>query len=100
MLELIVAVSAAVLISAMCSLFEAVLYSVPIGYVETLAQEGRAAGRILQVLKRNVDRPIAAILSLNTIANTAGAAIADSPNAARSSLNCFHCSRSSLACCA
>ena len=82
MFELIVAVSAAVLISAMCSLFEAVLYSVPIGHIETMADEGRAAGRIFQVLRRDVDRPIAAILSLNTMANTAGAAIAGAAAAA------------------
>ena len=76
MAELIVAVSAAVLISAMCSLFEAVLYSVPAGHIESLANADRKAGRILQRLRENVDRPIAAILSLNTIANTAGAAVA------------------------
>ncbi len=76
MLELVVAVSAAVLISAMCSLFEAVLYSVPLSHIESMAAEGRRAGRILQRLRQDVDRPISAILSLNTIANTAGAAIA------------------------
>ena len=76
MTELIFAVAAAVLISAMCSLFEAVLYSVPVGHIESLANADRKAGRILQRLRGNVDRPIAAILSLNTIANTAGAAVA------------------------
>ncbi len=76
MIELTIAVGLAVLISAMCSLFEAVLYSVPLSYVESLAQSGRASGLILQRLRRHVDRPIAAILSLNTIANTAGATIA------------------------
>ena len=76
MLELVVAVSAAVLISAMCSLFEAVLYSVPLSHIESMAAEGRGAGRILQRLRQDVDRPISAILSLNTIANTAGASIA------------------------
>ena len=76
MVELIVAVSFAVLISGLCSLFEAVLYSVPIGHVESLAENGHKSGVILRALRRDVDRPIAAILSLNTIANTAGAAIA------------------------
>lgn len=76
MLELVVAVSAAVVISAMCSLFEAVLYSVPLSHIESMAAEGRHAGRILQRLRQDVDRPISAILSLNTMANTAGAAIA------------------------
>ena len=76
MTELVVAVTAAVLTSAMCSLFEAVLYSVPTSHVEALSQKGRSAGRILARLRKDVDRPIAAILSLNTIANTAGAAVA------------------------
>jgi CBS domain containing-hemolysin-like protein len=76
MVELIVAVSFAVVISGMCSLFEAVLYSVPISHVESLAEDGHRSGKILRSLRRDVDRPIAAILSLNTIANTAGAAVA------------------------
>ena len=76
MVELVVAVTAAVLTSAMCSLFEAVLYSVPTSHIETLNDKGRAAGQILKQLRHDVDRPIAAILSLNTIANTAGAAVA------------------------
>jgi len=76
MFELVVAVSAAVLISAMCSLFEAVLYSVPLSHIESMAAEGRRAGHILQRLRQDVDRPISAILSLNTMANTAGATIA------------------------
>ena len=76
MIELVVAVGLAVSISAMCSLFEAVLYSVPVGHIEALAESGRTSGRILKALRDRVDRPIAAILSLNTIANTAGAAIA------------------------
>ncbi len=72
---LIASVSVAILTSAMCSLFEAVLYSVPISHVEAMAAEGRSAGRILRRLRREVERPISAILSLNTLANTAGAAI-------------------------
>lgn len=76
MAELIIAVSASILISAVCSLFEAVLYAVPASHVEALAQAGRVSGRIFRKLRQNVDRPIAAILSLNTIANTAGAVIA------------------------
>lgn len=76
MMELALAVGAAVGISAMCSLFEAVLYSVPVAHVENLAESGSKAGQILRRLRSNVDEPIAAILSLNTIANTAGAAVA------------------------
>jgi CBS domain containing-hemolysin-like protein len=75
MLELAFAFGFAVVISGGCSLFEAVLYSVPMRHVETLAQSG-PAGRVLKELRRNIDKPITAILSLNTIANTAGAAVA------------------------
>jgi len=73
---LIIVVSCVLIISAMCSLFEAALYSVPVGHVEVLAQSRRLSGKILKRLKRDIHEPIAAILTLNTIANTAGAAIA------------------------
>jgi CBS domain containing-hemolysin-like protein len=76
MMELALAVGAAVSISAMCSLFEAVLYSVPLAHIENLAESGSVPGRIMRRLRQNVDEPIAAILSLNTIANTAGASVA------------------------
>ncbi|MFT5129332.1 MAG: CBS domain containing-hemolysin-like protein [Rhodothermales bacterium] len=76
MIELIIAVSLSAGISAMCSLFEAVLYSVPVGHIETLVADGRHSGTILRDLRKDIDRPIAAILSLNTVANTAGAAVA------------------------
>ena len=77
MIELVIAVCTVILVSAMCSLFEAVLYAVPVSYVESLAQKGALSGRILKDLRmRNVDRPISAILSLNTIANTGGAFVA------------------------
>jgi CBS domain containing-hemolysin-like protein len=75
-LQLILAVGLAILISAVCSLFEAVLYSVPLQQVEAMIQDGKFGGRTFRHLRRNVERPIAAILSLNTIANTAGAAFA------------------------
>ena len=76
MLQLILAVGCAILISAVCSLFEAVLYSVPQRHVEAMIQGGKFGGRTFRRLRRNVERPITAILSLNTIANTAGAAFA------------------------
>ena len=73
---LLTTVVVVVVISAICSLFEAVLYAVPVSHVESLAQSGKRCGKVLQQLKAEVDRPIAAILGLNTIANTAGAAVA------------------------
>ncbi len=76
MAELIISVLAVVLISALCSLFEAVVLASPLSHVEKLAEEGHPGGIIFRRLKQNVDRPLSAILSLNTIANTGGAAIA------------------------
>jgi CBS domain containing-hemolysin-like protein len=78
MFELILAVGLAMSISASCSLFEAVLYSVPLRHIETLVQQNKLSGRIFRTLRRDVGRPIAAILTLNTVANTGGAAIAGS----------------------
>jgi len=61
-------------VSFLCSLLEACLLSVPRGYVEDLAERGGKAGRLLRHMKNNIDRPLAAILTLNTIAHTVGAA--------------------------
>lgn len=76
MIELIIVVTVVILTSATCSLFEAVLYSVPMSHIESMVSDNRRSGRIMRRLRENVDSPIAAILSLNTIANTAGAAVA------------------------
>jgi CBS domain containing-hemolysin-like protein len=78
MFELILAVGLAMSISGACSLFEAVLYSVPLRHIETMVQQKKAGARIFRSLRRDVDKPIAAILTLNTVANTGGAAIAGS----------------------
>ena len=53
---------------------EAVLLSVTPSYVAALEREGSAIGQQLHRLKNDIDRPLAAILSLNTIAHTVGAA--------------------------
>jgi len=76
MTALVLSVCFAVLISAGCSLFEAVLYSLPRRHIEAMVQRGQPSGEIFRALRKNVERPIAAILSLNTVANTAGAAVA------------------------
>ena len=52
------------------------MYSVPISHIENLINSKRTSGKILRKLREQVEAPIAAILSLNTIANTAGAAVA------------------------
>lgn len=76
MLELGLVVGLVVLTSSACSLFEAVLYSVPLSQIDALERAGKPSGPLLRTLRSQVDRPIAAILSLNTIANTGGAALA------------------------
>lgn len=68
--------------SFMCSLWEAGLLSSSSSYVETLANEGSNSAKIMKKLKDNVDRPIAAILTLNTLAHTIGAAGAGAQAAA------------------
>ena len=76
MQELALVVLFVLVTSAACSLFEAVLYAVPASRIAMLERAGRPSGRLLMRLRRQVDRPIAAILSLNTIANTGGGALA------------------------
>ena len=81
-LELILAVSFAIIISATCSVFEAVLYSLPMSRIEMIAEKRPATAATLKKLKNNIDQPITAILTLNTIANTMGAAVAGAAAAA------------------
>ncbi len=76
MIALVGAVTLVLIVSALCSLLEAVLYSVPISHVESMADQGKRSGRLLQRLRKNMDQPISAILSLNTVAHTVGAAVA------------------------
>lgn len=63
-------------VSALCSISEAALYAVRRPFIRQLSNEGVPAGDVLLRFKDNMERPIAAILIVNTIANTAGAAIA------------------------
>lgn len=76
MLELILAGGVAIIVSALCSVTEAVLYSIPWSYIEKLKKQGKPSGALLYELRADVERPITAILTLNTIANTAGASVA------------------------
>ncbi len=73
---LIVAISSAILISAMCSVFEAVLYSLSASQVELMQDKHPHQANMMRSMKENIDQPITAILTLNTIANTIGAAVA------------------------
>lgn len=59
--------------SFLCSVWEAVLLSVTPSFVEIKNKEGARAGRLLKQFKDDIDRPLSAILTLNTMAHTLGA---------------------------
>ncbi len=59
--------------SFLCSIFEAVLLSITPSYVQVKLQEGSKVGELLQRFKKELNEPLTAILSLNTIAHTVGA---------------------------
>jgi CBS domain containing-hemolysin-like protein len=59
--------------SFLCSIWEAVILSVTPSYVNRQVQEGTATGKLLQAYKQDIDKPLSAVLTLNTIAHTVGA---------------------------
>lgn len=67
-----------ILLSGLCSTLEATLLSTPLSYITGLEEQGVRGAARLKKLKQNSDRPISAILCLNTIANTVGASIVGS----------------------
>ena len=72
----VAAVTTALVVSFLCSIFESVLLSISPARVEGLVNDGKRSGDLLQQFKSNIDVPIAAILIVNTIAHTIGATIA------------------------
>ena len=56
------------IVTALCSLAEAALYAVRTPYVRKLRESGSRAGEILSRFKLNMERPITALLILNTAA--------------------------------
>lgn len=60
-------------LSFICSLWEAVLLSISPSYMQIELKKGSKSGLILRDFKNNIDRPLAGILTLNTIAHTVGA---------------------------
>lgn len=63
----------ALVFSFLCSMWEAVLLSVTPAYATREMESGSAIGHQLRRFKDNIDQPLAAILTLNTIAHTVGA---------------------------
>ena len=89
-------------LSFLCSILEAVLLSTPMSYISTKEKTHGKSAILLKKFKQDIDRPIAAILSLNTIAHTVGAAgvgaeavktFRNSRRNSGSSLNCSRCDR-------
>ena len=76
MIELILFVSFAIVVSFYCSLLESVFLSITPAYVQAYKSDHPKLGNKLLELKSEVDRPLAAILSLNTVAHTIGATAA------------------------
>ncbi|MDX1405727.1 MAG: hemolysin family protein [Woeseiaceae bacterium] len=76
MLLLVSAITVALVVSFLCSIFESVLLSIRPSQVEILASQGRRSGVLLRGFKERIDVPIAAILIVNTVAHTIGATVA------------------------
>ena len=68
-------------VSFLCSIMEAVILSITPSYMAKWEQNGHPLAKQLRGLKSNIDRPLAAILSLNTISHTMGAAGAGAQSA-------------------
>ncbi|RPD96550.1 HlyC/CorC family transporter [Aureibaculum marinum] len=59
--------------SFLCSILEAVLLSISPTFINLKLKDGKAYASILEELKKDVDKPLIAILTLNTVAHTVGA---------------------------
>lgn len=64
----------ALFISFICSIMEAVLLSTPISWLKSRLESGDKTAGTMITLKEDIDKPLSAILSLNTVAHTVGAA--------------------------
>ncbi|MBU0505450.1 MAG: hemolysin family protein [bacterium] len=64
----------ALFVSFLCSLLESVILSITPSHINLLIKEKKRGGKTLKTLKEKIDRPLSAVLTLNTIANTMGAA--------------------------
>jgi CBS domain containing-hemolysin-like protein len=63
----------AVFFSFLCSILEAVLLSITPTFINIKKQEGKKFALTLEALKKDIDKPLIAILTINTIAHTVGA---------------------------
>ncbi len=79
---LVTAVIFSLVISFFCSLMEAALYCISTSQVEMLKKKGRSSAFLLSTLRDDIEKPITAILTMNTIAHTLGATVAGASAAA------------------
>ena len=70
---LLIYASLSIFFSFLCSVLEAVLLSVTSTFISIKKQENKVYAKTLETLKKDVDKPLIAILTLNTIAHTVGA---------------------------
>ena len=64
----------ALVVSFLCSLMESVILSISFNHISVMKKEKHKAAELLEQQKLNINRPLAAILTFNTVANTVGAA--------------------------
>lgn len=76
MIEILIVAGLASLVSFICSIWEGSLYAIPQSRVESLRREGHRGAERLAKLRENIDEPISAILTLNTLSHTMGASLA------------------------
>ncbi len=76
MLYIVLTVLGCLSISAFCSVTEASFYSVTPATIETLQKQKKFTAKYMTHVKENIDRYIASVLVVNTIANTVGASLA------------------------
>ncbi len=74
MLLLFIYIFIALGFSFLCSIAEAVILSVSQAYISLLEKENKPSGKLLNQLTTDINKPLSAILTLNTIAHTMGAA--------------------------
>ncbi|MDO9579960.1 MAG: DUF21 domain-containing protein [Bacteroidales bacterium] len=74
MLTLIAYLFLALFVSFVCSIMEAVLLSTPHSFLIVKQERGHVWAKYFIDMKMNIDKPLSAILSLNTVAHTVGAA--------------------------
>ncbi|HKE01165.1 MAG TPA: CNNM domain-containing protein, partial [Planctomycetota bacterium] len=78
MIRIAILVAACLVVSLLCSVLEGALYAIAPSRVEALRRKGGRSARVLAGLRERIDEPMAAILTLNTVAQTfAAVAVGD-----------------------